>query len=91
MDSILISLLWVVFLGTQQVASVTIHLNHHQHNPVQVQKLQKELRRYLTPKIGFEAVRMVTKGVRNKENVKLTKATCLHKLIWKIYGGPQHQ
>ncbi|XP_012506760.1 PREDICTED: protein transport protein Sec24A [Propithecus coquereli] len=29
---------------------------HHQHNPVQVQKLQKELHRYLTRKIGFEAV-----------------------------------
>ncbi|KAL4683499.1 hypothetical protein H8959_021193 [Pygathrix nigripes] len=29
---------------------------HHQHNPVQVQKLQKELQRYLTRKIGFEAV-----------------------------------
>ncbi|KAM5302243.1 protein transport protein Sec24A isoform 2-T2 [Glossophaga mutica] len=29
---------------------------HHQHNPVQVQKFQKELQRYLTRKIGFEAV-----------------------------------
>nr|XP_020036867.1 protein transport protein Sec24A-like [Castor canadensis] len=29
---------------------------HHQHNPDQVQKLQKEVQRYLTWKIGFEAV-----------------------------------
>ncbi|XP_054573819.1 protein transport protein Sec24A isoform X2 [Eptesicus fuscus] len=38
---------------------------HHQHNPVQVQKLQKELHRYLTRKIGFEAVMRIrcTKGL----------------------------
>ncbi|XP_053528740.1 protein transport protein Sec24A isoform X2 [Artibeus jamaicensis] len=38
---------------------------HHQHNPVQVQKLQKELQRYLTRKIGFEAVMRIrsTKGL----------------------------
>lgn len=37
---------------------------HHQHNPVQVQKFQKELQRYLTRKIGFEAVMRIrcTKG-----------------------------
>lgn len=37
---------------------------HHQHSPVQVQKLQKELQRYLTRKIGFEAVMRIrcTKG-----------------------------
>ncbi|XP_073913229.1 protein transport protein Sec24B-like isoform X2 [Castor canadensis] len=76
MDSILISLLWVVFLGTQQVASVTIHLNHHQHNPVQVQKLQKELRRYLTPKIGFEAVRMVTKDTSSFSMMLIYQNRC---------------
>ncbi|KAG9490901.1 hypothetical protein GDO78_006303 [Eleutherodactylus coqui] len=39
---------------------------HHQHNPVQVEKLQKELKRYLTRKIGFEAVMRIrcTKGER---------------------------
>ncbi|XP_045141010.1 protein transport protein Sec24A isoform X2 [Echinops telfairi] len=38
---------------------------HHQHNPVQVRKLQKELQRYLTRKIGFEAVMRIrcTKGL----------------------------
>lgn len=38
---------------------------HHQHNPVQVQKFQKELHRYLTRKIGFEAVMRIrcTKGL----------------------------
>ncbi|KAB1280759.1 Protein transport protein Sec24A [Camelus dromedarius] len=38
---------------------------HHQHNPVQVQKLHKELQRYLTRKIGFEAVMRIrcTKGL----------------------------
>ncbi|XP_019497700.1 PREDICTED: protein transport protein Sec24A [Hipposideros armiger] len=38
---------------------------HHQHNPVQVQKLRKELHRYLTRKIGFEAVMRIrcTKGL----------------------------
>uniref|UniRef100_A0A8C8TK80 SEC24 homolog A, COPII coat complex component n=1 Tax=Peromyscus maniculatus bairdii TaxID=230844 RepID=A0A8C8TK80_PERMB len=38
---------------------------HHQHNPVQVQKFQKELQRYLTRKIGFEAVMRIrcTKGL----------------------------
>ncbi|XP_069448171.1 protein transport protein Sec24A isoform X2 [Ovis canadensis] len=38
---------------------------HHQHSPVQVQKLQKELQRYLTRKIGFEAVMRIrcTKGL----------------------------
>ncbi|XP_074069635.1 protein transport protein Sec24A [Macrotis lagotis] len=38
---------------------------HHQHNPVQVEKLQKELKRYLTRKIGFEAVMRIrcTKGL----------------------------
>ncbi|XP_037658103.1 protein transport protein Sec24A isoform X1 [Choloepus didactylus] len=38
---------------------------HQQHNPVQVQKLQKELHRYLTRKIGFEAVMRIrcTKGL----------------------------
>ncbi|XP_068134016.1 protein transport protein Sec24A [Hyperolius riggenbachi] len=38
---------------------------HHQHNPVQVEKLQKEFKRYLTRKIGFEAVMRIrcTKGL----------------------------
>ncbi|XP_074865539.1 protein transport protein Sec24A isoform X3 [Carettochelys insculpta] len=38
---------------------------HHQHNPVQVEKLQKELKRYVTRKIGFEAVMRIrcTKGL----------------------------
>ncbi|XP_035140832.3 protein transport protein Sec24A isoform X6 [Callithrix jacchus] len=38
---------------------------HYRHNPVQVQKLQKELQRYLTRKIGFEAVMRIrcTKGL----------------------------
>ncbi|KAK9406555.1 protein transport protein Sec24A [Crotalus adamanteus] len=38
---------------------------HHQHNPPLVEKLQKELKRYLTRKIGFEAVMRIrcTKGL----------------------------
>ncbi|XP_053319482.1 protein transport protein Sec24A [Spea bombifrons] len=38
---------------------------HHQRNAAQVEKLQKELRRYLTRKIGFEAVMRIrcTKGL----------------------------
>ncbi|KFO70049.1 Protein transport protein Sec24A, partial [Cuculus canorus] len=38
---------------------------HHKHNPIQVEKLQKELKRYLTRKIGFEAVMRIrcTKGL----------------------------
>lgn len=40
---------------------------HHKHNPVQVEKLQKELKRYLTRKIGFEAVMRIrcTKGLNS--------------------------
>lgn len=39
---------------------------HHQQNPPLVEKLQKELKRYLTRKIGFEAVMRIrcTKGLR---------------------------
>ncbi|KAH0615914.1 hypothetical protein JD844_026553, partial [Phrynosoma platyrhinos] len=39
---------------------------HHIHNPVQAEKLQKDLKRYLTRKIGFEAVMRIrcTKGER---------------------------
>ncbi|XP_062992345.1 protein transport protein Sec24B isoform X2 [Elgaria multicarinata webbii] len=38
---------------------------HHTHNPVQAEKLQKDLKRYLTRKIGFEAVMRIrcTKGL----------------------------
>ncbi|XP_018425462.1 PREDICTED: protein transport protein Sec24A isoform X1 [Nanorana parkeri] len=41
------------------------HGYHYRHNPVQVEKLQKELKRYLTRKIGFEAVMRIrcTKGL----------------------------
>ncbi|KAM6429596.1 protein transport protein Sec24B isoform 1-T1 [Rhynochetos jubatus] len=38
---------------------------HRSHNPVQAEKLQKDLKRYLTRKIGFEAVMRIrcTKGL----------------------------
>ncbi|MEQ2282983.1 Protein transport protein Sec24A [Ameca splendens] len=38
---------------------------HHQHNPAQVEHFQKDLKRYLTRKIGFEAVMRIrcTKGL----------------------------
>ncbi|XP_067899807.1 protein transport protein Sec24A isoform X2 [Heterodontus francisci] len=38
---------------------------HHKHNPVLVEKFQKDLKRYLTRKIGFEAVMRIrcTKGL----------------------------
>ncbi|XP_034969330.2 protein transport protein Sec24B isoform X1 [Zootoca vivipara] len=38
---------------------------HHTHNPMQADKLQKDLKRYLTRKIGFEAVMRIrcTKGL----------------------------
>uniref|UniRef100_A0A8C3SKH7 SEC24 homolog B, COPII coat complex component n=1 Tax=Chelydra serpentina TaxID=8475 RepID=A0A8C3SKH7_CHESE len=38
---------------------------HHSHNPAQSEKLQKDLKRYLTRKIGFEAVMRIrcTKGL----------------------------
>ncbi|CAK6957313.1 protein transport protein Sec24A isoform X2 [Scomber scombrus] len=38
---------------------------HHQHNPAQVERFQKELKRYITRKIGFEAVMRIrcTKGL----------------------------
>ncbi|XP_043826263.1 protein transport protein Sec24B isoform X3 [Dromiciops gliroides] len=38
---------------------------HHTHNPSQAEKLQKDLKRYLTRKIGFEAVMRIrcTKGL----------------------------
>ncbi|XP_061848317.1 protein transport protein Sec24B isoform X2 [Colius striatus] len=38
---------------------------HRSHNPAQAEKLQKDLRRYLTRKIGFEAVMRIrcTKGL----------------------------
>uniref|UniRef100_A0A8D0GX68 SEC24 homolog B, COPII coat complex component n=1 Tax=Sphenodon punctatus TaxID=8508 RepID=A0A8D0GX68_SPHPU len=38
---------------------------HHSHNPIQAEKLQKDLKRYLTRKIGFEAVMRIrcTKGL----------------------------
>ncbi|XP_061596517.1 protein transport protein Sec24A isoform X2 [Cololabis saira] len=38
---------------------------HHQHNPAQVDCFQKDLKRYLTRKIGFEAVMRIrcTKGL----------------------------
>lgn len=37
---------------------------HKQHNPSQTERLQKDLKRYLTRKIGFEAVMRIrcTKG-----------------------------
>ncbi|XP_053296829.1 protein transport protein Sec24A isoform X3 [Pleuronectes platessa] len=38
---------------------------HHQHSPAQVERFQKDLKRYLTRKIGFEAVMRIrcTKGL----------------------------
>ncbi|XP_077402037.1 protein transport protein Sec24A isoform X2 [Vanacampus margaritifer] len=38
---------------------------HHQHNPAQVERFQKDLKRYLSRKIGFEAVMRIrcTKGL----------------------------
>ncbi|KAI1902920.1 hypothetical protein AGOR_G00021270 [Albula goreensis] len=38
---------------------------HHQHNPAQVERFQKDLKRYITRKIGFEAVMRIrcTKGL----------------------------
>uniref|UniRef100_A0A8C6L1P5 SEC24 homolog A, COPII coat complex component n=1 Tax=Nothobranchius furzeri TaxID=105023 RepID=A0A8C6L1P5_NOTFU len=38
---------------------------HHRHNPAQVERFQKDLKRYLTRKIGFEAVMRIrcTKGL----------------------------
>ncbi|XP_051256573.1 protein transport protein Sec24A isoform X2 [Dicentrarchus labrax] len=38
---------------------------HHQHNPAQVECFQKDLKRYITRKIGFEAVMRIrcTKGL----------------------------
>ncbi|XP_056140423.1 protein transport protein Sec24A [Lampris incognitus] len=38
---------------------------HHQHNPSEVERFQKDLKRYLTRKIGFEAVMRIrcTKGL----------------------------
>ncbi|XP_070699471.1 protein transport protein Sec24A [Pempheris klunzingeri] len=38
---------------------------HHQHNPAQVECFQKDLKRYLTRKVGFEAVMRIrcTKGL----------------------------
>ncbi|KAM7398352.1 hypothetical protein PAMA_006317 [Pampus argenteus] len=38
---------------------------HHQHSPAQVERFQKELKRYITRKIGFEAVMRIrcTKGL----------------------------
>uniref|UniRef100_A0A3P9NE29 SEC24 homolog A, COPII coat complex component n=1 Tax=Poecilia reticulata TaxID=8081 RepID=A0A3P9NE29_POERE len=38
---------------------------HHQHNPAQVERFQRDLKRYLTRKIGFEAVMRIrcTKGL----------------------------
>ncbi|XP_075785825.1 protein transport protein Sec24B isoform X2 [Pelodiscus sinensis] len=38
---------------------------HHSHNPTQAEKLQKDLKRYFTRKIGFEAVMRIrcTKGL----------------------------
>lgn len=37
---------------------------HHIHNPVQLDKFQRDLERYLTRKVGFEAVMRIrcTKG-----------------------------
>jgi len=39
---------------------------HYTHNPSQAEKLQKDLKRYLTRKIGFEAVMRIrcTKGMK---------------------------
>ena len=38
---------------------------HQEHNPAQVERFQKDLKRYLTRKIGFEAVMRIrcTKGL----------------------------
>jgi len=43
---------------------------HHQHTPAQVECFQKDLKRYLTRKIGFEAVMRIrcTKGPDNDLN-----------------------
>lgn len=42
---------------------------HHQHNPAQVERFQRDLKRYLTRKIGFEAVMRIrcTKGKKTSQ------------------------
>nr|XP_033783178.1 protein transport protein Sec24A [Geotrypetes seraphini] len=53
-------------ISRYSAGSVFYYLSyHHQQNPDQVEKLEKELKRYLTRKIGFEAVMRIrcTKGL----------------------------
>ncbi|KAA8586651.1 hypothetical protein FQN60_000487 [Etheostoma spectabile] len=49
---------------------------HHQHNPAQVECFQKDLKRYLTRKIGFEAVMRIrcTKAVDRSTTASLSDA-----------------
>lgn len=48
---------------------------HYTHNPSQAEKLQKDLKRYLTRKIGFEAVM----------RIRCTKGMKLYKLYFILY------
>lgn len=50
---------------------------HSTHNPSQAEKLQKDLKRYLTRKIGFEAVMRI----RCTKGMALGKVCSLHSCV----------
>uniref|UniRef100_A0A5F8GWW9 SEC24 homolog B, COPII coat complex component n=1 Tax=Monodelphis domestica TaxID=13616 RepID=A0A5F8GWW9_MONDO len=56
---------------------------HHTHNPSQAEKLQKDLKRYLTRKIGFEAV-MRIRCTKGKKKIEL-ELLLLHIFIEMAY------
>uniref|UniRef100_F7A0Q7 SEC24 homolog B, COPII coat complex component n=1 Tax=Monodelphis domestica TaxID=13616 RepID=F7A0Q7_MONDO len=59
---------------------------HHTHNPSQAEKLQKDLKRYLTRKIGFEAVMRIrcTKGKKKIELKLYTIQLSLERCVMAV-------
>ena len=60
---------------------------HCTHNPSQAEKLQKELKRYLTRKIGFEAVMRIrcTKGMKLEKLCFIVKVISIYVLTPSDY------
>lgn len=63
---------------------------HHIHNPAQVEKLQRDLDRYFTRKIGFEAVMRIrcTKGKGSCERCRACNSPVDSDMYWRLQ--PHH-
>lgn len=65
---------------------------HRSHNPAQAEKLQKDLKRYLTRKIGFEAVMRIrcTKGLFSVPLFTAKLALDVLTTIWNVLRLQEH-